>query len=87
MTSTVLFKLYHLCSTLLASSKDYSIFHVCASFQTKIIVLKRAHSVVVVGHWFPVQNRLSEAKTDSIIEVTSVLGVKETCSPDLFNQF
>ena len=28
----------------------------------------------------------SEAKTDSIIEVTLVSGVNETCSPDL-NQF
>ena len=36
-----------------------------------------------------VQNRLSEAKTDSIIEVTSGLGVKETCGthPDLLTQF
>ena len=30
---------------------------------------------VVVGHRFHFQNRLSEGQTDSIIEVTSVLGV------------
>ena len=34
--------------------------------------------LLVVGHWFHIQNWLSESKIDSIIEVTSVLAVKET---------
>ena len=42
-----------------------------------VVIVDRMLDVptIVVGHRFHVQNRLSEAKTNSIIEVTSVLGV------------
>ena len=44
-----------------------------------MLVTISAGPALVVGHRSHVQNRLLEAKTDSIIEMTSVLEVKKTC--------